>query len=91
MSTISVHSLVQVVFINFQKSYKRHHLKILRNPVHDLHDIRDLVQILAADDDDGAGVGGAESGRSPEEFITNIAVACQAQLWIGNLSVETEI
>ena len=91
MSFIEVHNILQVVFINFQKNHKRHHLKILRNPVHDLHDIRDLVQILAADDDDGAGVGGAESGRSPEEFITDLALAGQPQLWIGNLSVKTEI
>ena len=91
MSIIFVHRLVEVVFINFQKSYKRHHLKILRNPVHDLHDIRDLLQILAADDDDGAGVRGAESRRSPEEFITDLALAGQPQLWIGNLSVKTEI
>ena len=91
MSIFGVHSLVQVVFINFQKSYKRHLLKILSNPVHDLHDVRDLVQILAADDDDGAGIRGAECGRSPEQFSTDVALACQSQLWIENLSVKTEI
>ena len=91
MSIMFVNNLLQVVFINFQKRDKRHHLKILSDRLHHLHDIWDLVSILAADDDDGAGVGGPERGRSPEEFTTNIAVARQAQLWVGNLSVKTEI
>ena len=91
MSIMFVNNLLQVVFINFQKRDKRHHLKILSDRLHHLHDIRDLVSILAADDDDGAGVGGTECGCSPEEFFSDIALTRQSELWVGNLSVKTEV
>ena len=77
--------------MSLQKSHKRHHLQILRNLVHNHHDVRDLVLIPPADDDDSAGVWGAKGGFSPEEFLPNITPGGQVQLGIGNLSMEAEI